>query len=64
MKGAGSTLSFRQTARAMGAMPRTVATFSTNIERIPVMTRRITIAMPRVGALATALSASTAGARE
>jgi len=42
----GLIFSFLQSARAIGAITRTVATFSTKIEIIPVITRIATIAKP------------------
>ena len=46
IKGTGFNLSFLESARAIGAITSTVATFSTKIEIIPVIARMRITAIP------------------
>ena len=49
INGTGLSLSFLERARAIGAITRTVATFSTKIEIIPVIARIRMTAIPVLG---------------
>ena len=64
IKGTGFSLSFFERARAIGAITRTVATFSTKIEIIPVIARIKITAIPVLGEIATSASAMRAGTFE
>ena len=46
INGTGFSLSLRERAKAIGAITKTVATFSTKIEMMPVMVRINTTAIP------------------
>ena len=64
INGTGFNLSFLESASAIGAITRTVATFSTKIEIIPVIARINTTAIPVLGEIVTSASAMRAGTRE
>ena len=64
MKGIGLILSLLHKAKAIGAITKTVATFSTKIEIIPVITRISTTAIPVEGAAFTIQSAIRIGTFE
>ena len=60
----GFMLSFLLRASAIGAITRTVATFSTKMEIMPVMARMATIARPVLRLFSTIKSAILAGTFE
>jgi len=64
IKFAGLSFSFLQRAKAIGAITKTVATFSTKMEMIPVIAKIRTIAIPVLGEYLMIMSATRDGAME